>query len=1113
MVEDGVALRLAMFRQALALGGEEREQFLNLHPELYADEYYPAVLAAADRSRDTVAIRSLVNELARRVGAWRKREADFIIGYAPYEILFFKVDDGVLDQQAAQRAASATWAPAEADTYLNALGALARRMVPKAALSLLGIVRAAVAARPGGPMVDDSGPEIELRYLRAAAGSLRDDADGRLYRAALAAGEAVLAEARRREAPELEVDALIALGSLCTNPYMAGRTSRNLESELYQWQRRFWESHRDELVDADQASWEMPPAAESLRRGAQFYRQAAELMSGHDRGLALKATFQSLVIATTLGETIDRTELARTGRTATELIDPNRAPSELVALLANLNALGETVDLSVLDALLEPSLDWILRDHGASAALDFSLNIVPLLNRVAPDRAEGAATAARALVDLTGQSWARVRQWSNELESFVWARVPGGFAGLPDGPVAAGWRVVTARVEVEGWDPASHAAALIGLAGRSVHEDDETTGLALLDEAERLAPVWCLDHRQALDFQRATLRLGLGVNAFNAKDWATAIEEYSATLAVMCNLNLAESALDVLARINDLVGSGGHDGAVQAVIGIAPFAVAIENLAGDPATWYIQTICRETVAALVSGGPDQGVNPEALLVVLQVAKGLRFAGLLLSQSRFRWREDDRGRRLLANLAEAERELPGAGERGAADPDQPVDENILLAAYSLAPATDNSAEAPDLPADHVVALRRTYDSHLSARLLTDAHPEDLVFLGSEAICRALDERTVLIDIYLGASPQGNLAIYTVATTSTRTRAACVVVNFPVAEVWLGDDQRSARGTIMMLVVAELRRKLMESSEPDVLTPDARDQLETLLISYLQGVNAWLDEWRAEGKDHLCFVPHGPLHIAPLHLMHHRGRPLAQDWTVTMLPNHALLLDERGGATVGTRRGTTLTAFGMSYPPGNPQGLPPLTHAVAEANVVAGVFGTAAVINDEATVARFLEALSSSRYLHLAAHGRYDVNAPWFHCVYLAPDSGHRDVDRSDGSITGGDGRLRAHELTSLDLRGTELVTLSACETSLGGMDSADNARGLPAALFLAGVRSIVGTLWEVRSDTTAFFFETLYEEIRAGARRHYAFSAAQRRTREQYPVYRDWGAFCFLGGWE
>ncbi|WP_075024262.1 CHAT domain-containing protein [Actinomadura madurae] len=62
-----------------------------------------------------------------------------------------------------------------------------------------------------------------------------------------------------------------------------------------------------------------------------------------------------------------------------------------------------------------------------------------------------------------------------------------------------------------------------------------------------------------------------------------------------------------------------------------------------------------------------------------------------------------------------------------------------------------------------------------------------------------------------------------------------------------------------------------------------------------------------------------------------------------------------------------------------------------------------------------------------------------------------------------GRVFAHDILKTDLRGVELVTMSACESALGRFDINDNLHGLPAALLSAGAAAIVGCLWPVAPD--------------------------------------------------
>jgi CHAT domain-containing protein len=137
--------------------------------------------------------------------------------------------------------------------------------------------------------------------------------------------------------------------------------------------------------------------------------------------------------------------------------------------------------------------------------------------------------------------------------------------------------------------------------------------------------------------------------------------------------------------------------------------------------------------------------------------------------------------------------------------------------------------------------------------------------------------------------------------------------------------------------------------------------------------------------------------------------------------------------------------------------------------------------------------------LATHGRHNVDAPAFHTLYLHPTA-HTD------------GHLQAHELLGLDLSGLRLVTLSACETALGRFDRGDNLRGLPASFFLAGVQTLIGTLWRVRDTVSRDFFVAFYRFYLGGIPLLDAFVRAQRQTRSRYPQYRDWGAFYFAGDW-
>lgn len=76
--------------------------------------------------------------------------------------------------------------------------------------------------------------------------------------------------------------------------------------------------------------------------------------------------------------------------------------------------------------------------------------------------------------------------------------------------------------------------------------------------------------------------------------------------------------------------------------------------------------------------------------------------------------------------------------------------------------------------------------------------------------------------------------------------------------------------------------------------------------------------------------------------------------------------------------------------------------------------------------------------------------------------------------GRDGLLTALEVSSMDLHGTDLVTLSACETGKGEIKSGEGVFGLRRAFALAGTAHLMMSLWPVSDEVTAKQMKTFYE---------------------------------------
>ena len=109
----------------------------------------------------------------------------------------------------------------------------------------------------------------------------------------------------------------------------------------------------------------------------------------------------------------------------------------------------------------------------------------------------------------------------------------------------------------------------------------------------------------------------------------------------------------------------------------------------------------------------------------------------------------------------------------------------------------------------------------------------------------------------------------------------------------------------------------------------------------------------------------------------------------------------------------------------------------------------------------------------------------------------------------DGILTADEISKLDLSSTKMVVLSACETAKGQIDPIEGIYGLQRAFKIAGVGSIVMSLWKVQDDATSLLMTQFYTHLIRGVERHQALWNAMMDVREKYPDPYYWAGFIML----
>ncbi len=198
----------------------------------------------------------------------------------------------------------------------------------------------------------------------------------------------------------------------------------------------------------------------------------------------------------------------------------------------------------------------------------------------------------------------------------------------------------------------------------------------------------------------------------------------------------------------------------------------------------------------------------------------------------------------------------------------------------------------------------------------------------------------------------------------------------------------------------------------------------------------------------------------------------------------------------------------------------------------------VFSREQALEEAVKRTHNPRLLLIATHGFFEPdqqprNADWAAALFPDRPSGLEEPMLRSGLFLSGanrvqqnlplasdldDGVLTAYEASELNLHGTELVVMSACESGLGSSKNGEGVFGLRRAFQEAGAEAVMMSMWKVPDEDTQELMTLFYTKWLAGMDKHDALREAQLELRKKIMSStalgnddpRRWGAFVLVG---
>jgi CHAT domain-containing protein len=286
---------------------------------------------------------------------------------------------------------------------------------------------------------------------------------------------------------------------------------------------------------------------------------------------------------------------------------------------------------------------------------------------------------------------------------------------------------------------------------------------------------------------------------------------------------------------------------------------------------------------------------------------------------------------------------------------------------------------------------------------------------------------------------------------------------------------------------------------------------------------------QNADHWFVSPDGALNLIPFQvLLDKQGKYLVKTTPITNLTSGGDLLRldndspatsppifvgnpyfKKAGATdVALRSATSSTISQQKWGA--------LLETATEVETLAPMWPQARTFLEKQATEAIVKQAEQPQILHLATHGFFQdypnsdeaiINPLVRSGLVFAGVKKGQSGENEDGVMT-------ALEMAGLDLQGTQMAVLSACETGRGDLSAGQGVYGLQRSLVFAGAESQLVSLWRISDQDTPELMVKYYQRLQNGEGRTQALRQAQLEMlndpQTAHPYY--WSAFIQSGDW-